>query len=588
MHPIDPGLTEETPLLASPTSLTGITIYVYLVACISAVGGFLFGYDTGIISGAMIFVKTDFNLSELWQEAIVSVTLMTAWMFSIISGSLTDRLGRKPIILVSSIIFLVGSLLMSFAHNKEFLLAGRLVVGAGVGLASMTVPMYIAEVAPSAIRGQLVMINMLCITGGQFLANLIAFGFSHVGKSGWRYMLGFAAAPAFLQFIAFLAMPESPRWLVSKGKYDEAKQVLRRVRPKDEDIEQEFLRIRQSCVQSKQELDTLEQSGDFSQSSTFSRILANQPVRRAMIIGCLLQFSQQFTGINTVMYYTATIFELSGIREKKLTLLMSSATAFVNFLFTMLGYVLVERLGRRRLMLFSMLGTVLSLSLLGSGFLFAFVNSPMVTNRSNSTIDSPCSTISECSYCTRNPDCGFCFSQDSTRNAPTSASCLRVDPNDHTRPKTKECRDPSGKQAIWAYEWCPSIYAWVTLIGLVLYLIAFAPGMGPMPWIINSEIYPLWARSFCQSAATSVNWLSNLITSMTFLSLARWITKQGVFYLYGGITLIGLIFFTFVLPETRGKTLEELETLFASTKWLEQRRLTPQKRHQAETRQDVD
>lgn len=581
MHHIAPSATEETPLLVGPTTLKGNTLYVYLVAAISAIGGFLFGYDTGIVSGAMIYVRDQFDLNDIWQEAIVSITLLTAWMFSIISGPLTERFGRKPIIVISSAIFVLGSLLLGFAWNKEILLLGRSIVGAGVGLASMTVPMYIAEVAPSGIRGQLVMFNMLCITGGQFLANLIAFGFSHMDADvGWRLMLGFAAVPAVIQFFAFLPMPESPRWLVSNGNYSRAKEVLIKVRPKDSDIELEFETIKRSCIQSKRELNELEQSGDYSQSSTLQRIIANQPVRKALIIGCFLQFSQQFTGINTVMYYTASIFELSGIHSKKIALLMSSLTAFVNFLFTIVGYILVERVGRRRLMLVSMSGTVLSLILLGSGFQFAYMNSPKVTGTiNNSSHESPCNTISECSYCTRNPDCGFCFTEGQTHGTVAKAYCMRVDPTHHEQTQTGNCTSSANEEFIWAYEWCPSAYAWVTLVGLVLYLIFFAPGMGPMPWIINSEIYPSWARSFCQSSATSVNWLTNLLTSMTFLSLTRIITKQGVFYLYGCITLVGLIFLVYVLPETRGKSLEDLETLFASDQW---------KRRQTTKRSKID
>lgn len=567
MHPVMPTSSEETPLLAGPTQST-YTPYVFLVAFLSAIGGFLFGYDTGIVSGAMIYVRDSFELDELWQEAIVSVTLLTAWMFSIISGSLTDKLGRKPIIIISSLIFVAGSLLMGFAINKEFLLIGRLIVGSGVGLASMTVPMYIAEVAPSGIRGQLVMINMLCITGGQFLANLIAYGFSHLeGDLGWRLMLGFAAVPAAIQFLAFLAMPESPRWLVNNGQYDQAKVVLRKVRTKDTNIEIEFESIRESCLRSKREIEDLERSGDFSQSSTFRRILANQPVRRALVIGCLLQFSQQFTGINTVMYYTASIFELSGIRDKQKALLMSSVTALVNFTFTMLGYFLVERLGRRRLFLISMFGTVVSLGLLGFGFQFAYMNSPKVTETFDKSTNSPCNTLNECSYCTGNPECGFCFTEGHRYGTVARASCVRVDESHHDRSAFGNCTNTKDRGYVWAYEWCPSSYAWVTLVALVLYLVTFAPGMGPMPWIINSEIYPSWARSFCQSSATSVNWLSNLFTSMTFLSLTRLITKQGVFYFYGSISLIGLLFYSIVLPETKGKTLEELETLFASEEW---------------------
>lgn len=481
MHPAPTAPTrstidEETPLLGAGTgSLKGHSVHIYLAACLSAIGGFLFGYDTGIISGAMIFIREVFALNDWWQEMIVSSTLLAAWIFSILSGYATNRFGRKPVILVSSLIFVAGSVLMSLAWNRLALLLGRLVVGAGVGLASMTVPMYIAEVAPSAIRGQLVMINMCCITGGQFFSSTIAYGFSFVGDGhGWRYMLGFAALPAAIQFLAFLAMPESPRWLVSKQKYDDAKRVLTKLRPRGADVELEFQAIKTYCDLAQEERNSLEDPDQ----STYKRIMATQPVRKALLVGCLLQMTQQLAGINTVMYYTASIFEMSGVDSKHEALLLSIGTALVNFVLTIVGYMLVERAGRRPLTLVSLFGVIVGLLVLGAGFQFGSAH--------------------------------------------------------------------------------------LTMAGMLVYLFFFAPGMGPMPWTINSEIYPSWARSWCLSATTSVNWLFNLLVSMTFLTLAREITQQGAFYLYASLASVGFLYFVFVLPETKGKTLEELEDLFSS------------------------
>lgn len=554
---------ENTPLLLGPNALKGNTIYIYLVACLSAIGGFLFGYDTGIISGAMIFIRDVFSLNEWWQEAIVSSTLLAAWIFSILSGCANDRFGRKPVIVSSSLIFVIGSVLMSIAWNANLLLAGRLVVGAGVGLASMTVPMYIAEVAPSSIRGQLVMINMCCITGGQFIASVIAYWFSFIkGGDGWRFMLGFAAVPAAIQFFAFLAMPESPRWLVNKRKYTEAKEVLAKIRPKGADTDAEFNAIKESDIQAKR----VQAAQADPNESTFRRILSNRAVRKALLVGCLLQLVQQVSGINTVMYYSASIFEMSGVYSKQKALLLSAATALVNFIFTIVGFGLVERVGRRKLTLYSLFGVILSLSMLAAGFQFAYYNSPKVTDIYHSIDNQPCDTLNECSACSRVPQCGFCFLTKPGSDAIMSASCLHVNSSHHDRSALGNCTSGSMGQEIWAFEWCPSAYSWVTLLGMVLYLLFFAPGMGPMPWTINSEIYPSFARSWCLSAATSVNWLFNLMMSMTFLSLTRVITKHGAFYLYASLSSLGFLYFAFVLPETRGKTLEELEDLFVEGK----------------------
>ncbi|KAG9510010.1 Proton myo-inositol cotransporter [Fragariocoptes setiger] len=528
-----------------------------MVAFLGAVGGFLFGYDTGIISGVMLFVRDEFDLNEWWQESIVSSTLLAAWVFSMISGSVTDGFGRRPVIIMSSLIFVIGSIMMALALNEYLLLCGRLVVGAGVGFASMTVPMYIAEVAPSNIRGQLVMINMCFVTGGQFFASLIAYGFSLLkGNEGWRWMLGFAAIPASIQFVAFLFMPESPRWLIRTKQYEKAIKVLRRIRPYDSDIKSEFDSIKDNCLKAAEEQELIEPG-----TSTFQRILETPPVRKALILGCMLQLIQQVSGINTVMYYTASIIEMSGVYSKPHALLLSSGTAFVNFVFTIVGYMLVERAGRRKLTLFSLFGVILSLFILGAGFQFSDYYSPPVTIADHQEANKMCSSYTACSGCSRNIDCGYCFTYNGSEIV---SSCLAVDGSHHDRSLIGDCikgTSDSGSH-IWAYEWCPSNYSWVTMLGLVLYLFFFAPGMGPMPWTINSEIYPSWARSWCFSASTSVNWLFNLLISMTFLSLTRLITKQGTFYLYAAMANVGFIYFFLVLPETRGKTLEELETLF--------------------------
>lgn len=551
---------EDTPLIIGPESLKGHTVYIYLVACLSAIGGFLFGYDTGIISGAMIFIRDVFNLNEWWQESIVSSTLLAAWIFSMISGTATDEFGRKPVIISSSFIFILGSVLMGIAWNEIILLAGRLVVGAAVGLASMTVPMYIAEVAPSNIRGQLVMINMCCITGGQFFASIIAYGCSFIkGGDGWRFMLGFAVVPATIQFFAFLAMPESPRWLISKKKYSDAKIVLKKLRPKNANIEFEFNLIKENCIKAKEEQEALLDPN----TSTFQRILESKTVRKALFVGCLLQLVQQVSGINTVMYYSASIFEMSGVYEKPKALLLSAGAALVNFIFTLVGFIFVERAGRRKLTLVSLFGVILSLITLAAGFQFAYYNSPLNTLIDHSAINEPCDTYNDCSSCSRNPLCGFCFLESKTSGNVISASCYHVNITHKDQSTLGNCTSGSSSEHIWAYEWCPSAYSWLTVVGMVMYLFFFAPGMGPMPWTINSEIYPSWARSWCLSASTSVNWLFNLLISMTFLSLTRAITKHGAFYLYAFLATLGFIYFCFVLPETKGKSLEELEDLFA-------------------------
>lgn len=524
MHPTLLQEPEETTNLLHDNELYKRQPFrIYLIAALSAIGGFLFGYDTGIIAGAMLFIKDQFSLNDVWQEAVVSSTLLTAWLFSILSGKATDVFGRKPVILTSSVIFLVGSLVLAFADNKMELVLGRLVVGAGVGIASMTAPMYIAELAPPSIRGKLLLIYMSCITGGQFVASIVAWGFGFVSASyGWRLMLGAAGLPAAIQLFAFAALPESPRWLVSKRRFDEALSVLRLVRRKDANIEAEFAAICDSNTKAKHEHHQLLASLEASYRSNatnnnnniedrhqvrevgiFKRILNNQAVLKALLIGCMLQLIQQLSAINTFMYYSTYIIKMSGVNSNSTVLLLSAGTAFVNFVGTGAGYLFVERAGRRKLVLISLAGVAISLAVVGVGF-------QLYEHESN-----------------------------------TNSNVKLIDANLQEDVPHK------------------SRYSFIVIIAMVAYLSFFSPGMGPMPWTINSEIYPSWARSWCLSAATSVCWLANLLVSMSFLSLGKAITKYGAFYLYSGCAAFGFIFFALYLPETKGKTLEELENLFA-------------------------
>ncbi|XP_064464726.1 proton myo-inositol cotransporter-like [Ornithodoros turicata] len=527
-------------------SRTPVTRYLVCATLLSAVGGFLFGYDTGVVSGAMIQLKNYFQLTPVWQELVVSVTIAGAWAFAIVAGTATDAMGRKPVVLVASLVFAVGAVLMGVAVNKGMLLGGRLIVGAGIGLASMTVPVYIAEVAPADLRGFLVSINQVFLTGGLFIASVVDGAFSTNEDNGWRYMLGLAGVPAIIQFVAFLGMPESPRWLASKGNYQEAMVVLRKFRGATADIEQEFEAMKASS------LDHQNEEG----STVLMQVLRNRSLRLALIVGCTLMVVQQVAGINTVMYYGATIIQMSGVHEESEAIWLSAATTFVNFACSFIAMALVERLGRRMLLLLSLIGVIISLAVLASGFQLADMHSPRAIPSGQ---PGSCSNYSTCAQCVNSPLCGFCSSD-------SSGMCLQVDPKNMQHSSVGPCSNHSST-AVWGYDWCPSKQWWMTILGLVMYLFFFAPGLGAMPWTINSEIYPLWARSTCFSIATSVCWAFNLLVSMTFLTLTEALTKYGTFWLYGGLSTVGLLFFFLFLPETKGKSLDELEDLFAHPWW---------------------
>ncbi|XP_056311215.1 proton myo-inositol cotransporter [Danio aesculapii] len=530
-------------------------VFVYVLAVFSAIGGFLFGYDTGVVSGAMLLLKRDMNISALWQELLVSGTVAAAAVSALLGGCLNGLFGRRVCILTASFTFAVGGVVLGSAPNKEALLVGRLILGLGLGIASMTIPVYIAETSPPHLRGRLVTINTLFITAGQFTASIIDGAFSYMKHEGWRYMLGLSVIPALLQFLGFLFLPESPRWLIQKGLTQKARRVLSQIRG-NQNIDEEYDTIKSSIEEEEKDCG--------GEGPVIWRMLTFPPARRALIVGCGLQMFQQLSGINTVMYYSATILQMSGVRDDKLAIWLVTVTAFTNFLFTLLGVWLVERVGRRKLTLGSIFGTVLSLCLLSVGFLLSAQHSPPVTLHLSdpTTPNSSCAAHLSCEPCMLDPGCGYCYQENST--AVFASSCVPVNPASTERAAWGKCSNTTHlpDSGIWAYNFCPTSYSWVVLLGLVLYLAFFAPGMGPMPWTVNSEIYPLWARSTGNACSAGVNWTFNVLVSLTFLHMAQYFTYYGVFFLYTSLALTGFFFIYGCLPETKGRRLEEIESLF--------------------------
>lgn len=250
---------------------------------------------------------------------------------------------------------------------------------------------------------------------------------------------------------------------------------------------------------------------------------------------------------------------MSGIGTDNLAIWLAAAVAFGNFVFTIVGMVLVEKIGRRKLLLGSLALVTLSLFLIGGAFYVIDINDPKVTFHESVIETSHCIALDSCMQCVAKEDCGFCYERNSNGHF-TNGSCTYTNSSSHRALFGRCTHDQHAK---WAYSTCPSNFAVFSFVGMILYIASFAPGMGPMPWTLNSEIFPLWARSKGIASATAVNWICNLIIALTFLNLMKWITRYGAFWLYGGIALAGWVFFYFMVPETKGKSLEELETIMA-------------------------
>ena len=252
---------------------------------------------------------------------------------------------------------------------------------------------------------------------------------------------------------------------------------------------------------------------------------------------------------------------MSGVYDKSTAVWMAALTALINFLCNFAGVYLVEKMGRRLLTLASLAGVIASLAVLAIGFQVGAANAPRVGFYSNEASDTGCTMYENCNGCITSDNCGFCF-EDLKSGA--NGSCIAAK-EDYTKGSlTGWCVNgtKADEKLVWAKDWCPSNYSWMTLFGLCMYLLFFGPGMGPMPWTINSEIYPLWARSVCFSTATAFNWFFNMLISLTFLTLTEHITKQGAFWLYASFGAVGFVYFFLQLPETKGKSLEDTAALF--------------------------
>lgn len=308
------------------------------------------------------------------------------------------------------------------------------------------------------------------------------------------------------------------------------------------------------------------------------RVLSHPPTRRALGIGCLLMLFQQISGINTIMYYSATVVQMAGIGSASSAIWI---TAVINGLYLAacgIGLATVERLGRRLLLLFSLAGVIVSLLIIGAGFQLADNRSPAVHSNTNGSSKAAlaisleakmavCGPVDSCSACLRlqekNPaqHCGFCEEP----GLLSPGLCLSFDPDAPSHSSEGLCGEKGNSSYTWFTDYCPSPapISWTIIVGLALYLISFAAGIAPIPWTVNSEIYPMWARTLCTSISTATNWTFNLLVAMTFLFLTQWLTRCGAFYLYAGLALLGWAVFFLLLPETQGRSLEQMEALFS-------------------------
>ncbi|CAN4078489.1 unnamed protein product [Withania somnifera] len=457
--------------------------YACACAIVASMISIIFGYDTGVMSGAMLYVKEEFQINDAKTEILAGILNLCALVGSLSAGRTSDIIGRRNTIVIASLIFLVGSVLMGYGPNYITLLGGRCVAGVGVGFALMIAPVYSAEISSPASRGVLTSLPEIGISVGILLGYFSNYIFSHfVLELGWRLMLGVAAIPSLFLAIGVLKMPESPRWLIMKGRLGEAKKIMYKVSNTPEEAEMRLRDIKQAIGI---DVNSAKPKGVWKELL----IHPTPSLRWILLAGVGIHFFEHATGIEAVILYSHKIFAKAGVHDKRKQILATVGVGLTKFTFIVLSTFLIDRVGRRKLLLTSLTGMVVTLC--GLGFFL---------------------TLAE----------------------------------------------HAGGKLFWAL-----VLSIITTYAFVMF---FNIGLGPVTWVYSAEIFPLRYRALGAGIGVAVNRLMNATVSMSFLSLSNAITIGGSFFMFAGVSLLALTFFYFFCPETKGKSLEEMQSVFTRDK----------------------
>jgi SP family arabinose:H+ symporter-like MFS transporter len=433
--------------------------YVVLLATISAISGFLFGFDTAVINGVLLLLRRQFTLSNLQTEIAASSLLLGCLLGAAGASMVGDRYGRKKSLIFSAAFFALSSVGAALANTITVFSLARLLGGLAIGLASVLTPVYIAEIAPSKNRGTLVSLNQLAIVIGILTAYIINWQLARLGDTSWRWMLAAAVVPSIAFLAGLLIIPESPRWLIGKGSMREGEQVLTRI----------------FGAQAAREQTQAIQRAAASEEGSWREVFAPE-MRNRLSIGVALAIFCQITGINTVLYYGSIIVsEHFPGQSTNVALAANVIIGLANLLFTIVAMIYLDRWGRRAILMIASGGMGVALTVLVIG--------------------------------------------------------LKV----HGAPVE------------------------LILGSILVYVSFFALGMGPGPWLIISEIFPTKVRGRAASIATSALWSGTLVVTFTFLSLVNSLGLAGTFAIYGVLSFICLFYVWKAVPETKGKTLEQIQ-----------------------------
>ena len=438
-------------------------LWLYVVAIVASLGGLLSGYDTGVISGALLFINETWDLSISLQGLVVSSVLIGAVIGAATNGVLADIFGRKKIIMATAIIFILGSILCGFAPNVYVLIISRIFVGLAVGIVNFVIPLYLSEIAPKAVRGTLVSLYQWAITAGILFSYAINSAFANSVFS-WRWMLLAGVLPGLVLLIGMSFMSDTPRWLISKNKDEEAKKVLKKIEP-DIDTENEIKEIKH----------TLKLNENLDRKFKFKKWMI-----MPFVVGVGIMFAQICTGINTIIYYAPTIFKIAGFDSNSNAIYATTGIGVVNFLMTIVAVFFTDKLGRKPLLYFGLTGVMLSLAALG---------------------------------------CAFAYQE-------VLGAGLKI----------------------------------VAVGSLVTYIICFAMSLGPIGWILVSEVFPLKIRGIAMSICTVANFAFNFFVVGSFPVLIHKIGGAYTFWGFAAVSLLCILFVYFFVPETKGISLEQIES----------------------------
>jgi sugar porter (SP) family MFS transporter len=514
--------------------------YITKIALIAAFGGFLMGFDVSVISGVVGFIQVEFALSKIELGWSVSSLVLTATLAMLLAGPLSDRIGRRRVLRIAALLFAVSAIVCAIAPTFTILVLARMLGGLGVGAALIIAPMYIAEIAPARDRGRMVSFNQLNIVIGisaAFFSNYLVLRLGqsgadwsaalHLGDWAWRWMLGMEILPAVAYFFALLFVPESPRWLVMRGRDTEALEILTRLRGAEQAALEHQL-IRGSVLG--------EAGREAGREAASWRDLLAPSMRLVLLIGVSVGILQQITGINAVFFYAPMIFEQSGIGTNA-SFVQAAMLGVINLAFTVVAMLLIDRLGRRPLLGMGLAGITVCMFILSYGF-----GSATYTLNEEATAHLPAGIdrqqISSILHVTYHSDVEF--------RAAVSAA---IGP------------DLLNKHQAELIGAAISVNPLLILFATLGFVASFAVSLGPIMWVLFSELFPTRVRGIAISFVGVVNSAVAFVVTFIFPWELETLGNSATFLIYGLFAVAGLGYVMRILPETKGRTLEELEAL---------------------------